>query len=59
MSSTDHIEQCKHDEYMESIIEEKGEGCRMWGRLEVCSSYICWRTRAVTGTQWETRESWL
>jgi hypothetical protein len=33
--STDHIEQCKHDEYLDSIIEQKGEGCRMWGKLEV------------------------
>ncbi|GAX82664.1 hypothetical protein CEUSTIGMA_g10090.t1 [Chlamydomonas eustigma] len=33
--TTDHIEQCKHDEYLDSIMDQKGEGCRMWGKLEV------------------------
>ena len=35
LSATDHVEQCHHDEYLDSITEEKGEGCKMWGRLEV------------------------
>lgn len=35
LTTTDHIEQCKHDSYIESIKEQKGEGCKMWGRLQV------------------------
>ncbi|GFH13985.1 uncharacterized protein HaLaN_09956, partial [Haematococcus lacustris] len=31
----EHIDQCKHDEYIGSIKEQAGEGCRMWGHLEV------------------------
>uniref|UniRef100_A0A7S0RFI5 Endoplasmic reticulum vesicle transporter C-terminal domain-containing protein n=1 Tax=Chlamydomonas leiostraca TaxID=1034604 RepID=A0A7S0RFI5_9CHLO len=35
LTTVDHIEQCKHDEYMDSIKEQVGEGCKIWGRLEV------------------------
>lgn len=34
-TGTSNVEQCKHDEYLESITEQKGEGCRMWGSLHV------------------------
>ncbi len=33
--TTDHIEQCRHDSYIESIRNQKGEGCRMWGKIAV------------------------
>lgn len=29
------IEQCKDDHYIESIERQKGEGCRMFGHLQV------------------------
>ncbi|KXZ47245.1 hypothetical protein GPECTOR_36g10 [Gonium pectorale] len=35
LSNVDHIEQCAHDLYTESIKEQAGEGCHMWGMLEV------------------------
>lgn len=35
LSNVDHVEQCAHDHYSESIKEQMGEGCRMWGMLEV------------------------
>ena len=35
MGNTDHVVQCQHDGYLESIKEERGEGCHMWGKLEV------------------------
>lgn len=35
LTNVDHIEVCKHDSYLQSIKEELGEGCRMWGRLDV------------------------
>eukprot|EP00199_Chlamydomonas_sp_CCMP681_P001880 CAMPEP_0119106818 /NCGR_PEP_ID=MMETSP1180-20130426/6334_1 /TAXON_ID=3052 ORGANISM="Chlamydomonas cf sp, Strain CCMP681" /NCGR_SAMPLE_ID=MMETSP1180 /ASSEMBLY_ACC=CAM_ASM_000741 /LENGTH=357 /DNA_ID=CAMNT_0007092209 /DNA_START=168 /DNA_END=1241 /DNA_ORIENTATION=- len=35
LSNVEHIDQCKHDAYMESIVDQKGEGCRMWGHLTV------------------------
>lgn len=35
LGSVDHIAQCKHDSYLESIEEEKGEGCKMWGSIQV------------------------
>lgn len=31
----DGIEQCKHDAYLEAVKEMKGEGCRVWGTLQV------------------------
>lgn len=38
LSNVDHVEQCLHDRYTESIKEQVGEGCRMWGMLEVSKS---------------------
>ncbi len=35
LTNVENIEQCKHDAYIESIREQKGEGCRMWGHVEV------------------------
>ncbi|GLC35510.1 hypothetical protein PLESTF_001383200 [Pleodorina starrii] len=35
LANVDHIEQCAHDLYTESIKEQIGEGCHMWGMLEV------------------------
>ena len=35
LTNTDHISQCKHDAYLQSISEQRGEGCKMWGVLEV------------------------
>lgn len=35
LAGVEHIEQCKHDAYMDSIREQKGEGCRVWGHVEV------------------------
>ncbi|PNW73965.1 hypothetical protein CHLRE_13g579850v5 [Chlamydomonas reinhardtii] len=35
LSNVDHIEQCAHDLYTEAIKEQAGEGCHMWGMLEV------------------------
>ncbi|GIL75562.1 hypothetical protein Vretimale_15170 [Volvox reticuliferus] len=35
LANVDHIEQCAHDLYTESIKEQVGEGCHMWGMLEV------------------------
>ncbi|KAG2483070.1 hypothetical protein HYH03_018053 [Edaphochlamys debaryana] len=35
LANVDHIEQCAHDAYTESIKEQTGEGCHMWGMLEV------------------------
>jgi hypothetical protein len=35
LSNVDHVEQCAHDAYTESIKEQAGEGCHMWGTLEV------------------------
>ncbi|EFJ50127.1 hypothetical protein VOLCADRAFT_80399 [Volvox carteri f. nagariensis] len=35
LANVDHIEQCAHDLYTESIKEQTGEGCHMWGMLEV------------------------
>lgn len=29
------VEQCKDDHYQELINEQKGEGCRMYGHLQV------------------------
>ncbi|PNH02779.1 Endoplasmic reticulum-Golgi intermediate compartment protein 3 [Tetrabaena socialis] len=35
LANVDHVEQCAHDMYTESIKEQAGEGCHMWGMLEV------------------------
>mmetsp|Transcript_40623 Transcript_40623/g.90320 ORF Transcript_40623/g.90320 Transcript_40623/m.90320 type:complete len:388 (-) Transcript_40623:87-1250(-) len=35
LGTVDHIEQCKHDSYLVAIHEQKGEGCKMWGKIEV------------------------
>lgn len=35
LANVDHIEQCAHDAYTEAIKEQAGEGCHMWGMLEV------------------------
>ncbi len=40
LTNAEHIEQCKHDAYLESIQEQKGEGCKMWGQIQVCM-YVC------------------
>lgn len=29
------VTQCAHDSYLEAIGAQEGEGCRMWGRLDV------------------------
>jgi len=29
------VTQCAHDGYLEAVKQQEGEGCRMWGRLEV------------------------
>jgi hypothetical protein len=29
------MEQCAHDSYLEAIREQEGEGCHLWGALEV------------------------
>jgi hypothetical protein len=29
------VTQCAHDGYLEAIKAQEGEGCRMWGRLDV------------------------
>lgn len=33
--SYDSIEQCKGQEYYQEVKEERGEGCRVWGDLEI------------------------
>jgi hypothetical protein len=30
-----YVEQCKDDHYQETIEQQKGEGCRMYGHLQV------------------------
>lgn len=35
MMNMEHIEQCKHDSYLAALKEQEGEGCHMWGKLEV------------------------
>eukprot|EP00798_Chlamydomonas_sp_ICE-L_P025639 gene25639-11297_t len=35
LGAADHVEQCAHDEYLESVKESKGEGCKLWGSLVV------------------------
>lgn len=35
VSNSMHIEQCAHDAYQESIEEQKGEGCHMWGVMHI------------------------
>ena len=35
LSNADHVEQCAHDTYLDAIKEQKGEGCKMWGFIEV------------------------
>jgi hypothetical protein len=29
------VKQCAHDGYLEAVKGQEGEGCRMWGRLQV------------------------
>ncbi len=29
------MEQCQHDSYLEGVKEQQGEGCHLWGSLEV------------------------
>ena len=41
LSNVDHIEQCAHDLYTEAIKEQAGEGCHMWGMLEVGAWRVC------------------
>ena len=31
----DQLEQCAHDAYQQAVAAQKGEGCRMWGRMQV------------------------
>lgn len=29
------VDQCKHDVYLDGVKEQEGEGCHVWGKLEV------------------------
>jgi hypothetical protein len=35
MLKTSQVAQCADDEYHAAIREQEGEGCRMWGHLQV------------------------
>eukprot|EP00983_Pelagomonas_calceolata_P130001 1161653-Pelagomonas_calceolata.AAC.10 len=41
------IEQCKDDHYLETIEQQKGEGCRMFGHLQVNKVVSCLRVDIV------------
>lgn len=38
------MEQCQHDSYLEGVKEQQGEGCHLWGSLEVnkVRGWECW-----------------
>lgn len=40
LANVDHIQQCAHDLYTESIKEQTGEGCHMWGMMEVRIQHV-------------------
>lgn len=50
LANVDHIEQCAHDAYTEAIKEQAGEGCHMWGMLEV---------RGARGAEGGCRRGWV
>lgn len=37
LSNIHTIAQCKDDNYLQTITEQQGEGCHMWGHLSVSS----------------------
>jgi len=35
MTNLNDVDQCKHDSYLSAIKEQEGEGCHLWGNLQV------------------------
>eukprot|EP00798_Chlamydomonas_sp_ICE-L_P002491 gene2491-5419_t len=35
LSQTDNVEQCAHDDYLNSVREQRSEGCKIWGHVKV------------------------
>lgn len=35
LENLDEVEQCKNDVVMRSLKEQAGEGCRVWGKVDV------------------------
>lgn len=42
-----YVDQCKDDHYQETIEQQRGEGCRMFGHLQVNKVVSSRRGRAV------------